>query len=128
MKAFSDAGFGPPIAIEGDLPSARTVLGMVAAGLIVSLVDPAIAGSERRRVVLKPTSAPGVFLESGVMYRRGMESATLLAFLEQLHAVLEEREGSRRDSAGATPAGTSSKTSRPARPAIRRKALRSRRA
>jgi DNA-binding transcriptional LysR family regulator len=127
LKVFADAGFGPPVAIEGDLPSARTVLGMVAAGLIVSLVDPDIAGTQRSGVVLKPTTGPGVFLESGVIYRRGMESAAVLAFLEQLHAVLAEREALRPDSkAPAVP--VRSKTRRSAREVNRAKTLRSRRA
>ena len=42
LSVFRRAGFGPPIAMEGGLPSTRTVLGMVAAGLTIALVDPAL--------------------------------------------------------------------------------------
>jgi DNA-binding transcriptional LysR family regulator len=42
LSIFRRAGFGPPVTMEGGLPSTQTVLGMVAAGLTVALVDPAI--------------------------------------------------------------------------------------
>ncbi len=105
LKVFHDAGFGAPVEIEGDLPSPQTVLGMVAAGLTISLVDPSIAEIGKRGVVLKPTAGPGVFRETGVIYRSGGDSGTLLAFLEQLHTVVAQRDARRAaEEAGRPPA------------------------
>ena len=56
--------------MEGGLPSTQTVLGMVAAGLTVALVDPAIKHRAMPGVVFRAIEDRDVFTESGVIYRR----------------------------------------------------------
>ena len=84
LSIFRRAGFGPPIAMEGGLPSTQTVLGMVAAGLTVALVDPAIKQRATPGVVFRPIADRGVFTESGVIYRREDPSALLASFLQEV--------------------------------------------
>ena len=55
LSIFRQAGFGPPITMEGGLPSTQTVLGMVAAGLTIALVDPAIKQRAMPGVVFRPS-------------------------------------------------------------------------
>jgi DNA-binding transcriptional LysR family regulator len=81
---FARAGFGPPIAMEGGLPSTRTVLGMVAAGLTIALVDPAMEQLGTPGVVCRPLAGHGIFIESGVVYRRGEQSPIVAAFLHEM--------------------------------------------
>jgi DNA-binding transcriptional LysR family regulator len=84
LSIFRRAGFGPPIAMEGGLPSTQTVLGMVAAGLTVALVDPAIKQSAMPGVVFRPIGDREVFTESGVIYRREDASPLLASFLHEV--------------------------------------------
>jgi DNA-binding transcriptional LysR family regulator len=84
LSVFRRAGFGPPIAMEGGLPSTQTVLGMVAAGLTIALVDPAIKQRAIPGVVFRPIGDPGVFTESGVIYRREDPSPLLASFLHEV--------------------------------------------
>ncbi|HWX24026.1 MAG TPA: LysR family transcriptional regulator [Vicinamibacteria bacterium] len=84
LSIFRRAGFGPPIAMEGGLPSTQTVLGMVAAGLTVALVDPAIEQRAIPGVVFRPIEDRGVFTESGVIYRREDPSPLLASFLREV--------------------------------------------
>ena len=84
LSIFREAGFGPPIAMEGGLPSTQTVLGMVAAGLTVALVDPAIKQRATPGVVFRPIEDRGVFTESGVIYRREDPSPLLASFLQEV--------------------------------------------
>lgn len=84
LSFFRRAGFGPPIAMEGGLPSTQTVLGMVAAGLTVALVDPAIKQRATPGVVFRPIEDRGVFTESGVIYRRDDPSPLLASFLHEV--------------------------------------------
>jgi len=84
LSIFRQAGFGPPIAMEGGLPSTQTVLGMVAAGLTIALVDPAIKQRAIPGVVFRPIGDPGVFTESGVIYRREDPSPLLASFLQEV--------------------------------------------
>jgi len=84
LAIFRRAGFGPPIAMEGGLPSTQTVLGMVAAGLTVALVDPAIKQRAMPGVVFRPIGDRGVFIESGVIYRREDPSPLLVSFLHEV--------------------------------------------
>jgi DNA-binding transcriptional LysR family regulator len=84
LSIFRRAGFGPPIAMEGVLPSTQTVLGMVAAGLTIALVDPAIKQRAIPGVVFRPIGDPGVFTESGVIYRREDPSPLLASFLHEV--------------------------------------------
>lgn len=84
LTIFQRAGFGPPITMEGGLPSTETVLGMVAAGLTIALVDPAIQQRATPGVVFRPIEDPGVFTESGVIYRRDDPSPLLASFLHEV--------------------------------------------
>jgi len=89
---FSRAGFGPPVATEGGLPSTRTVLGMVAAGLTIALVDPVMEQMRTPGVVCRPLAGPGIFIESGVVYRRGEQSPIVAAFLDEMKALARETD------------------------------------
>lgn len=86
LAVFRQAGFGPPIAMEGGLPSIRTVLGMIAAGLTIALVDPVLREMATPGVVFRPLTDPGVFTEKGVVYRQGDLSPILASFLHELKA------------------------------------------
>ena len=91
LAIFRRAGFGPPIAMEGGLPSTQTVLGMVAAGLTVALVDPAIKQRAMPGVVFRPIEDRGVFTESGVIYRREDPSPLLASFLHEVRLTPRRR-------------------------------------
>jgi DNA-binding transcriptional LysR family regulator len=95
LAIFRQAGFGPPIAMEGDLPSTQTVLGMVAAGLTVALVDSAIKQRAMPGVVFRPISDRGVFTLSGVIYRREDPSPLLASFLHEVRLTPGRRIGAR---------------------------------
>jgi DNA-binding transcriptional LysR family regulator len=86
LSVFRRAGFGPPIAMEGGLPSTRTVLGMIAAGLTIALVDPALQQMAAPGVVFRPLAGRGVFTETGVLYRRADPSPILASFLHEVRA------------------------------------------
>jgi DNA-binding transcriptional LysR family regulator len=87
LAIFRRAGFGPPITMEGGLPSTQTVLGMVAAGLTVALVDPAIKHRAMPGVVFRPIADRGVLTESGVIYRRDDPSPLLASFLHEVRLI-----------------------------------------
>jgi DNA-binding transcriptional LysR family regulator len=91
LAIFRHAGFGPPIAMEGGLPSTQTVLGMVAAGLTIALVDTAIRERATPGVVFRPIADRGVFVEAGVIYRREDASPLLSAFLHELRQTPRRR-------------------------------------
>lgn len=93
LSEFRRAGFGPPIGMEGGLPSTRTVLGMVAAGLTIALVDPALQQMAAPGVVFRPLAGRGVFTETGIIYRRADESVILASFLQELRATPRESAG-----------------------------------
>jgi DNA-binding transcriptional LysR family regulator len=94
LSVFRRAGFGPPIAMEGGLPSTRTVLGMVAAGLTVALVDPALKQRSMPGVVFRSIEDRSVFTESGVIYRREDPSPLLASFLHEVKLTPRRREES----------------------------------
>jgi len=83
LAIFRRAGFGPPITMEGGLPSTQTVLGMVAAGLTVALVDPAIKRRATQGVVFRSIEDRGVSTESGVIYQEN-PSELLASFLREV--------------------------------------------
>ena len=91
LSVFRRAGFGPPIAMEGGIPSTRTVLGMIAAGLTIALVDPALQQMAAPGVVFRPLAGRGFFTETGVIYRRGDPSPILASFLQELRATPRQR-------------------------------------
>ncbi len=91
LSVFRRAGFAEPIAMEGGIPSTRTVLGMVAASLTIALVDPALEQMSASAVVFRSLSGPGIYTERGVIYRRGDESPILASFLQEVRATPPER-------------------------------------
>jgi DNA-binding transcriptional LysR family regulator len=91
LGIFRRAGFGPPVKMEGGLPSTRTTLGMIAAGLTIALVDPALQQMTVSGVVFRPLAGPGVFTETGVVYRQGDSSPILESFLHQLRTAPRQR-------------------------------------
>ena len=86
LAIFRAAGFGPPVRMEGGLPSTRTTLGMIAAGLTIGLVDPVLQQVAASGVVFRHLAGAGVFTETGVVYRKGDPSPILESFLHQLKA------------------------------------------
>jgi DNA-binding transcriptional LysR family regulator len=94
LSVFRRAGFGPPIATEGGLPSTRTVLGMIAAGLTIALVDPVLEQMAAPRVVFRQLAGRGVFTETGVLYRRADASPILASFLQEVRTTPRERMSS----------------------------------
>ena len=94
LAVFRRAGFGLPIAMEGGLPSTRTVLGMIAAGLTIALVDPALQEMAAPGVAFRPLTGRGVFTETGVIYRRADPSPILESFLQELRATPRQSPGS----------------------------------
>lgn len=90
LATFRRAGFGVPITMEGGLPSDRTVLGMVAAGLTIALVEPAMRQMGARGVVFRPLVSPTVFIEKGFIYRRGDQTPILIALLHEMKELLDE--------------------------------------
>lgn len=91
LSVFRRAGFGPPIVTEGGIPSTRTVLGMIEAGLTIALVDPSLQHMAPAGVVFRPLAGSGVFTESGIVYRRDDQSPILASFLHELRATPRER-------------------------------------
>lgn len=94
LTAFRRAGFGSPIVMEGGLPSIRTVLGIVAAGLAIALVDPVLEQMSVSAVAFRPLADRGTFAERGVIYRRTDSSPILASFLHEVRATRGERGGS----------------------------------
>jgi DNA-binding transcriptional LysR family regulator len=94
LSVFRRAGFGPPITMEGGLPSTRTVLGMIAAGLTIALVDPALQQMAGPGVAFRPLAGRGAFTETGVIYQRRDPSPILASFLHRLRATPRQRPGS----------------------------------
>ena len=104
LSIFRGAGFGQPIPMEGGLPSTETVLGMVAAGLTIALVDPAIKHLAMAGVIFRPIADKGVFTASGVIYRRDDESQLLASFLREVRLVARRRSpGARKTPASKPP-------------------------
>jgi DNA-binding transcriptional LysR family regulator len=91
LAVFRRAGFGPPITMEGGLPSTHTVLGMIAAGLTIALVDPGLRQMATQGVVFRALASPGIFTETGVIYRRNDPSPILASFLDELRTTVRRR-------------------------------------
>jgi DNA-binding transcriptional LysR family regulator len=92
LAIFRQAGFGPPITMEGGLPSTHTVLGMIAAGLTIALVDPGLRQMAAPGVVFRALAGPGIFTETGVIYRRDDRSPILKSFLQELRTTAGRRK------------------------------------
>jgi DNA-binding transcriptional LysR family regulator len=84
LEVFNRAGFGAPVTMEGGIPSTRTLIGRVAAGLTIALVDPATRDIAPSGVRFFSPSDPQAFSESGVIYRKDDPSPALAAFLEEV--------------------------------------------
>jgi len=84
LEIFQRAGFGPPVTMEGGIPSARTLIGMVAAGLTIALVDPATRDIAPKGVRFFSLPDSEGISESGVVYRQNDPSPALAAFLEEV--------------------------------------------
>ncbi len=112
LAIFQRAGFGPPITMEGGLPSTETVLGMVAAGLTIALVDPAIQHQAMPGVVFRPIEGNGVFTESGVIYRRDDPSPLLASFLQEVRLTPRRGPDAAAETGKATTASSKPRTVR----------------
>jgi hypothetical protein len=77
--------------MEGGLPSTHTVLGMIAAGLTIALVDPSLRQMAAPGVVFRALAGKGIFTETGVIYRRNDPSPILASFLHELRATIHRR-------------------------------------
>ena len=88
---------------------------MVAAGLTVALVDPAIKHRAVPGIVFRPIADRGVFTESGVIYRQDDPSPLLASFLHEVR--LTPR---RRDESGAVVERRSAVASKPRRVPVRK--------
>ena len=93
LGVFRRAGFGQPIKTEGGLPSTRTVIGMVASGLTIALVDPALRQMTAPGVVFLPVSGKGIFTETGIISRRDDPSPILAAFLHEVREAFRSQAG-----------------------------------
>lgn len=108
---FARAGFGPPITMEGGLPSTRTLLGMVAAGLTIALVDPVMEHMGTPGVVYRPLAGRGIFVDNGVIYRRGEQSPIVVSFLNEMKVMARK--------ADSAPAAPKARSAVPKRRAVR---------
>ena len=91
LAVFRRAGFGPPITMEGGLPSTHTVLGMIAAGLTIALVDPSLRQMAAPGVVFRAIAGKGIFTETGIIYRRNDPSPILASVLHELRTTIRRR-------------------------------------
>ena len=107
LSIFRGAGFGQPIPMGGGLPSTETVLGMVAAGLTIALVDPAMKHLTMAGVVFRPIADRDVFTASGVIYRRDDDSPLLAAFLREVRLVASKPASRSRRAPASKPARAS---------------------
>jgi len=79
LSYFQKAGFSPAIAHEAD--NFQTHLGLVSAGLGVSLLPGSVREIRRRGVAIRPLREPAPFIEMAVAYLDRDRSETLHAFL-----------------------------------------------
>jgi len=93
LSVFRRAGFGPPITMEGGLPSIRTVLGMIATGLAIAFVDSVLEQMSASAVVFH-LEGRGAFAERGIIYPRADASPILASFLHEVRAAPRERTSS----------------------------------
>src|SRR5215468_10157993 len=89
ISACRSAGFTPRVLQEPG--SIQTNLGLVSAGLGVTLMPASIRNLRRTGVVYRPLASPVPHAEMAVAYRRDERSAVLPAFLQVLHDVIRPR-------------------------------------
>jgi DNA-binding transcriptional LysR family regulator len=97
VSAFREAGVALTIAHEA--LHIYTSLGLVAAGLGVSLMPRSIVNLQRAGVVYRPLAAPAPSVELGMVHRSDDASATVTRFVEVVREVVAERSTSRRSRA-----------------------------
>jgi DNA-binding transcriptional LysR family regulator len=89
VSAFRDAGVALTIAHEA--MHIYTSLGLVAAGLGVSLLPRSIVNLQRAGVVYRPLVAPAPSVELGMVYRADESSPTVARFAEVVREVVASR-------------------------------------
>jgi DNA-binding transcriptional LysR family regulator len=85
------AGFAPRVVHE--TASMQTNLGLIAAGLGVSLLPAAIRNLARAGVVYRPLAPPVPYVEMAVAYRRDERAPVLRAFLATVRDAVGSRRG-----------------------------------
>lgn len=100
LAAFRTAGVSPSIAHEAT--HLYTYLGLVAAGLGVSLLPSSVAHLQRAGVVYRPLEPPAPSMELGMIWRADDMSATLLRFVDVVREVVAERANGERDAPAET--------------------------
>ena len=98
IGACRGAGFTPQLLHPGSM---QTNLGLVSAGLGVSLMPASIRNLRRAGVVYRPLAPPVPEVEMGMAYRRDEPSAVLPAFLETVRDVVGRQRGAARASSRA---------------------------
>src|SRR5262249_56591252 len=79
------------VSIASETTHLYTNLGLVAAGLGVSLLPASIANLQRAGVVYRPLEAPAPTIELGMIWRADDTSPSLLRFVEVVREVVAER-------------------------------------
>jgi DNA-binding transcriptional LysR family regulator len=65
---------------------------MVASGLTIALVDPALQQTAAPGVVFLPLAGPGIFTETGIVYRKNDPSPILSLFLDEVREAFRHTE------------------------------------
>ena len=89
VAAFRAAGF--TVSIVSETTHLYANLGLVAAGIGVSLLPASIANLQRTGVVYRPLEAPAPTIDLGMVWRADDASPTLLRFVEIVREVVAER-------------------------------------
>jgi DNA-binding transcriptional LysR family regulator len=87
LRAAVDALVADPVDVQ-EVSEVRTVLGLVSAGIGVSVVPESVAGSERAGVVFRPLAGRAPTVELALAWREDDPSPVLAAFLEMAPARL----------------------------------------
>jgi DNA-binding transcriptional LysR family regulator len=105
ISACRRAGFTPQLLHPGSM---QTNLGLVSAGLGVSLLPASIRNLRRAGVVYRPLAPPVPQVEMGMAHRRDEPSAVLPAFLETVRDVVRRERGRSTSASTARSVGASS--------------------
>lgn len=105
IGACRRAGFTPRLLHPGSM---QTNLGLVSAGLGVSLMPASIRNLRRAGVVYRPLAPPVPQVEMGMAYRCDESSAVLPAFLETVRDVVGRERGRSTSASAARSVGASS--------------------
>jgi DNA-binding transcriptional LysR family regulator len=91
LAAAMDRDHVAPAEVQ-EVSELRTVLGLVSAGVGVSLVPASVAAAERSGVVFRPLTGPAPTVELALAWRRGDASPVVAAFLGLARAGLRGGE------------------------------------